>query len=61
MDEAQSEIGLESFTILHRGYKKIYPVLLKLETLLIIEKDGEADNKPMGTLFEKSESRDKAR
>lgn len=44
MDESQSDIGLESFSILHRGYKKLYPLLLKMETLLIKEREGTEDN-----------------
>jgi len=34
-DDSNAEVGLETFTILHRGYKKLYPILTKMENLLI--------------------------
>ena len=59
MEDTHSEIGLESFSILHKGFRKLYPILSKLEDLLIKEKED--PEKPVGSLFEKSESRDQQR
>lgn len=40
-DDSNGEAGLETFTILHWGYKKLYPILTKMEALLIREKSSD--------------------
>lgn len=41
-EDSNADAGLETFTILHRGYKKLYPILAKMEDLLIREKSEDA-------------------
>ena len=40
-DDSYSESGFNSFSILYRGYKKIYPVILKMVNMLIKDREGE--------------------
>jgi len=42
---------LETFSILHRGYKKVYPAIVALEEMLFKEK-GDETVRPEGSLFE---------
>ena len=44
-------MGIETFSILHRGYKNIYPAIVALEELLIKE-NGDETVRPQGSLFE---------
>ena len=44
-DESFSESGFNSFSILFRGYKKIYPVIIKMVSMLIKDREGDNTNR----------------
>ena len=44
-DESYSESGFNSFSILYRGYKKIYPVVIKMAHMLIKDREGDGTNR----------------